>query len=98
MRAMPPQAELLSDEAVARALESLPGWDRVEDTLVKSFRFRDFAEAVRFVASLVPIADGMDHHPDVSIHWNAVELILWTHVSGGITHRDVELARAIEAR
>jgi 4a-hydroxytetrahydrobiopterin dehydratase len=93
-----PKAEILSDDAVERALAELPGWERVEDTLVKSFRFTDFGEAVAFVSSLVPIADGMDHHPDVSIHWNTVELILWTHVSGGITHRDIDLARAIESR
>lgn len=93
-----PGAELLSDEVVEKSLTDLHGWERVGDTLVKSFRFADFAEAVRFVASLVPIADGMNHHPDVSVHWNTVELILWTHVSGGITQRDLDLAHAIESR
>ena len=48
--------------------------------------------------ALVPIADGMDHHPDVSVHWNTVELILWTHTTGGITQRDIDLAKAIESR
>jgi 4a-hydroxytetrahydrobiopterin dehydratase len=92
------KAELLSEESIEKALTDLPGWERVEDTLVKSFRFRDFAAAVAFVDALVPIADGMDHHPDVSVHWNTVELILWTHTTGGITQRDIDLAKAIESR
>ena len=94
---MPP-AELLTEEAIEKALTDLPGWERIEDTLVKTFRFKDFSAAVGFVSTIAPIADGLDHHPDVSIHWNTVELILWTHTTGGITHKDIDLAHAIESR
>lgn len=93
-----PQPPLLAPEEVDAKLAGLPGWERVAETIVKAFTFADFAAAVGFVASLVPIADGMNHHPDVQINWNRVELILWTHVSGGITERDFKLAEAIEAR
>ncbi len=43
-------------------------------------------------------AEAMNHHPDVAIHWNEVTLTLWTHASGGLTHRDFDLARAIEEK
>jgi 4a-hydroxytetrahydrobiopterin dehydratase len=92
-----PNPPLLDADAVREALRGLDGWDREGDALTKTFRFHDFAAAVRFIDSLVPVADGMDHHPDVGIHWDSVRLSLWTHVSGGITERDVRLAHAIEA-
>jgi 4a-hydroxytetrahydrobiopterin dehydratase len=92
-----PKAKILSQEEIDAALTALTGWEQVEDTLVKQFVRPDFAAAVVFVSSLVPIADSLDHHPDVHIHWGTVELVLWTHVSGGITERDFALARAIDA-
>jgi 4a-hydroxytetrahydrobiopterin dehydratase len=91
-----PKAPLLSEEEVARALAGLPGWQRAGDALVKRFRFRDFRAALSFVNRVAEPAEAMNHHPDVAIHWNEVTLTLWTHASGGITARDVELAQAIE--
>lgn len=92
-----PMPPLLPHDEISIALRDLPGWEQVTDTLVKRFTFRDFASAVGFVSRLVPIADKLDHHPDVQIHWDTVELILWTHRSGGITERDIVLAHAIES-
>ncbi|MCA1834499.1 MAG: 4a-hydroxytetrahydrobiopterin dehydratase [Actinomycetota bacterium] len=92
-----PQAKLLGQDDIDRLLETVLGWEQVEDTLVKQFAFKDFEAAVQFVSSLVPVADKLDHHPDVHIHWNTVELVLWTHVTGGITERDFELAQAIDS-
>ena len=91
-----PRARLLSDEEVDAGLQSLPGWERRGDRIVKTFRFRDFREAVAFVQRLVEPSDEQDHHPDVAIHWDRVELSLWTHASGGLTGRDLRLAATIE--
>lgn len=91
-----PKAPLLTDEDIARGVATLRAWRREGDALVKSFTFAGFAEAVAFVAGLVEPSDERDHHPDVLIHWNEVTLRLWTHASGGITARDLELARAID--
>ena len=88
--------DVLDARTIDGQLSSLPGWERIGDAILKQFVFGDFGEAVRFVTSLLPIADGMDHHPDVQIHWNTVELMLWTHSAGGITDRDLKLAHAIE--
>lgn len=91
-----PAAPLLSDEEIAERLRALRGWLRVGDTLVKTFRFDDFTEAVAFVDRLVEPANAQNHHPDVTIHWNEVTLSLWTHASGGLTERDVRLATTID--
>lgn len=91
-----PTAPRLTDEEIAGRLGSLAGWERHGDALRKSFRLKDFADAVRFVVRLVGPADEQNHHPDVAIHWNEVTLTLWTHASGGVTERDFRLAATID--
>jgi 4a-hydroxytetrahydrobiopterin dehydratase len=93
-----PKAPLLQTEEIDRLVAGLPGWERAGDTLVKQFRFTDFAEALGFVNRIAEPAERMNHHPDVAIHWNEVTLTLWTHASGGLTAKDFELARAVEER
>lgn len=93
-----PKAPLLDDEAIARAIAGLRGWERSGDAIVKRFDFKDFAEALAFVNRIAEPAESMNHHPDVVIHWNEVTLTLWTHASGGLTHKDFALAAAIEER
>ena len=91
-----PAAPLLSDEEIRERVRGLAHWEVRERTLVRSFTFANFAEAVSFVSSLVAPADEQNHHPDVTIHWNEVTLSLWTHASGGITERDLALAQTID--
>lgn len=69
------------------------GWTEVDGALERTFRFRDFAEALAFVNRVGAAAEQANHHPDVSIHWNTVTLRWWTHVENAITERDLELAR-----
>ncbi len=68
------------------------GWKEVDKALEREFRFRDFAAALAFVNRVAELADRENHHPDISIHWNQVKLRWWTHVEGGVTERDHELA------
>lgn len=91
-----PKAPLLTDEEIEGSLAGLPGWKRTGDTIVKTFTFKNFLEALAFVNRIAEPAEAMNHHPDVAIHWNKVTLTLWTHASGGLTARDIDLARAIE--
>jgi 4a-hydroxytetrahydrobiopterin dehydratase len=93
-----PKAPLLDAEEVTRALVELPGWQRAAEMLVKPFSFKNFVDALAFVNRIAEPAEAMNHHPDVKIHWNEVTLELWTHASGGITQKDIDLARAIEER
>jgi 4a-hydroxytetrahydrobiopterin dehydratase len=69
------------------------GWNEVRGALQRGFRFKDFSEAVAFVIRLAEAAEAADHHPDISISWNAVTVRWWTHTKRAITERDVELAK-----
>ena len=81
------------------ALAALPGWtfDAERDAIAKSFRFRDFGEAFAFMTRVALEAEKADHHPDWSNVWNRVDILLTTHSAGGLTGRDVALARRIDA-
>lgn len=70
----------------------LSGWDEVDGALQRTFRFRDFSEALAFVNRVGALAEAENHHPDVAIRWNAVTLRWWTHSAGAITARDHDLA------
>ena len=87
----------LSDKEIHAALEDLDGWERAGETIRKTFRLRDFVDAVGFVDRLVEPAEEMGHHPDVEISWNRVAISLTTHSQGGLTPADFELARRIDA-
>ncbi len=88
--------QLLSDEAVKEALETLE-WRREGDELVKIVTRKDFASALDFVNQVGVLAEKRDHHPDIAISWNKVTLRLSTHSAGGLTELDLELAKAIDA-
>ncbi len=87
---------LLSAEELAAALRALPGWELREGKLQRVLTFADFAEAFAFMTRVAREAERLDHHPDWSNVWNRVAIALWTHDSGGLTQRDVELAQRIE--
>ena len=74
-------------------MDSPDGWSEIDGALERTFRLRDFAEAMAFVNRVANLAEEMDHHPDIAIHWNRVTLRWWTHTRGAITERDHELAR-----
>ena len=80
------------------ALENLPGkWALAEDakSIHQSFKFKSFAEAWSFMSHVSLLAEKMDHHPDWSNSYNKVEISLSSHDSGGVTQRDLDLAKAI---
>jgi len=81
------------------ALAGLSGWSVVEgrDAIHKNFRFADFNAAFGFMTRVALTAEKMDHHPEWSNVYNRVEIALATHEAGGITERDIRLARFIDA-
>jgi 4a-hydroxytetrahydrobiopterin dehydratase len=87
---------LLDDSEIEARLADHPGWERSGDAIVKSFDRGDFVGAVRFVDSLVPAAEEMNHHPDVEISWSKVTMTLSSHSAGGLTESDFELAAKID--
>lgn len=87
----------LSQPQIDDAMQKLPGWKRNGDAVTKQFQFDDFAASMTFVNRVAELAEEADHHPDIDIRYNKVTLLLSTHSAGGLTNKDVELARQIEA-
>ncbi len=85
-----PQAEL------DRSLRELPGWIVQNDAITKTFKHTSFAEAIVFVNAVAHLAELADHHPDIDIRYTNVTITLTTHDQGGITEKDVALARSID--
>jgi 4a-hydroxytetrahydrobiopterin dehydratase len=87
---------VLNDDEIEARLSELHGWKRDGDALKRQCKFDDFQASVDFVNRITPVAEDMNHHPDICISWNTVDLTLSTHSEGGITGDDFELARQID--
>ena len=91
--------ETLKGEARTAALGGLDGWVEADDVdaIRKSFYFADFSEAFAFMARVAIKAEEMDHHPEWFNAYNRVEILLTTHDAGGLSARDIKLARLIDS-
>lgn len=88
---------VLSEQRARELLGQLDGWSIEEGPrLVRTFRFRDFAEALRFVNRVGEIAEAEDHHPSVTLAWGMARVRLWTHVVKGLTENDFILAAKVD--
>ncbi len=87
----------LSDAEISTALQELDGWSRDGDKLLREYRFADFVAAFGFMAGAALVAERMNHHPEWFNVYGTVRVHLATHDAGGITRKDVELARAMDA-
>lgn len=88
----------LDDEAVAAALQELPGWTVQEGKLHKEFKFASFAAAMGWMMQMAIVIDKLDHHPEWFNVYNRVRVDLVTHDLGNvISNLDVDLARRMEA-
>ena len=88
----------LSEEAARTLLSAVPLWSLGEKgtRLSRRFEFRNFVEAMEFVNRVADLAEAQGHHPDIAIHWNKVDLLLWTHAIGGLHENDFILAARID--
>ena len=80
-------------------LDVVPGWTKTQgeiDKIEKSFKFKDFNEAMIFVNNVAEIAEEQGHHPDILIQWNKVTLTLWTHAIKGLHENDFIIAAKID--
>ena len=90
-------ADTLSDAQIEQACARLEGWAREGGEIVKWYELPSFPEAIAFVGRIADAAEAADHHPDLDIRYRRVRVALSTHDSGGITEKDVALAKEIEA-
>ena len=86
---------VLSSEQLDTAVKSLgEGWAVRDGALRKEYRFADFAAAMSFANRIAAAAEEADHHPDMMVGWGRVELAWASHDVGGISDRDIEMARS----
>ena len=74
------------------ALAQVPAWTRRGAVIRRTYEFKDFVAAMRFVNAVAKLAEKANHHPDIDIRWNRVTLALTTHDVGGLTGKDFALA------
>lgn len=87
------------DEAgIQSALAALPNWKRTGEVISRTYEFKDFPEAMKFVNAVAELAEQAQHHPDIDVRWNKVTLALTTHDAGGLTEKDFATARACDAQ
>ena len=88
----------LDDQAREQALQDLPHWtyDESAQGIRRNLTFRDFADAFGFMTRVAIVAEKADHHPEWFNVYNRVEILLTTHDAGGLSQRDIDLAKAIE--
>ena len=91
--------ERLDEQARERELAGLPDWQHEpkRDAITRAFKFGDFNEAFGFMTRVALLAEKADHHPEWSNVYNRVEILLTTHDAGGLSARDIALAKAINA-
>jgi 4a-hydroxytetrahydrobiopterin dehydratase len=90
------KVKLTDDELHALLLEQ-PEWTQRDGKLVREWTFQDFEQAMEFVKRVAVLAELAQHHPDIDIRYNRVELALVSHDAGGITARDARMARQLSA-
>jgi 4a-hydroxytetrahydrobiopterin dehydratase len=90
-------AEPLNQDQIDQAIQSdLPGWHYEQDMLKTTIKFDNFKEAISFIVRVAFHAEQMQHHPDIDIRFNRVDIAMTSHDSGSkVTQKDIDLAKAI---
>jgi 4a-hydroxytetrahydrobiopterin dehydratase len=86
--------EKLTGEQIEKQIS---GWKIEEDEIEKVFEFSDFPSAIDFVNKVAKVAEELNHHPDIQIHYNKVEIDLTTHEIGAVSQKDVDVASRIDS-
>jgi 4a-hydroxytetrahydrobiopterin dehydratase len=91
-----PPVQKLDEAKIPAALALIPNWQLNEGKITRTFQFKDFPAAIKFVQAVAVLAEQAWHHPDIDIRWNKVTLTLTTHDAGGLTEKDFALARQFD--
>jgi len=87
----------LRPEIIQERIKKIPEWELNEDSISRSFEFDEYQFAIDFVNTIAEIAEEAQHHPDISINYTNVTLVLTTHSKGGLTDSDFEVALRIDS-
>ena len=96
-RPCPPGTAALERATFEPLLEQIPAWGVTGGRLARTIRFASFLEAIRFVDKLATLAEDEQHHPDLHVLYDRVEIVLWTHTVGGLSHNDFIVAAKVDA-
>lgn len=90
--------ERLQGAARIKAVQGLDGWAEVDgrDALHKTYRFKNFRQALGFMVQAGLVAEKMDHHPEWTNVYGRVDVTLTTHSAHGVTDLDIQLARKMD--
>ncbi|MBI4452472.1 4a-hydroxytetrahydrobiopterin dehydratase [Candidatus Woesearchaeota archaeon] len=86
----------LEEKKINEFLKEIPGWKLKDGHLYKKLKFADFSESIKFVNSIAGIAESEGHHPDFCVHYDKVEIEIWTHAINGLSENDFILAAKID--
>jgi len=86
----------LNASQLKTALAQMPDWRKRGAAITRTFQFKDFLAAMKFVNAVARLAEKAWHHPDIDIRWNKVTLTLTTHSEGGLTEKDFKLAQKFD--
>jgi 4a-hydroxytetrahydrobiopterin dehydratase len=86
----------LSPTQIQDEIKSLPGWEYKDEAISKLYRFKEFMDGIRFINRVAEMAEAADHHPDILVNYTRVTFKCTTHSDGGVTEKDIRLARQIE--
>jgi 4a-hydroxytetrahydrobiopterin dehydratase len=87
----------MTEAEIVDALRQVPEWSEINGAIQRTFQFKDFVEAMKFVNQVAEAAERAQHHPDILVRWNKVTLTINTHDAGGITAKDFDLAKRADA-
>ena len=86
----------LSSSQIKSALAAVPEWRKTGAAISRTYQFKNFAVAIKFVNAVAKLAEMAWHHPDIDIRWNKVTLTLTSHDAGGLTEKDFKLAGTLD--
>ena len=87
---------LLNDQEILTSLATIDGWQKEGNEIKKTFKTKNFVETMGLVNKIALLSERADHHPDLGVHYSKVVVSLSTHSEGGITEKDINLAKEIE--
>lgn len=86
----------LDDAAIEAEIEALPNWKREGDAIVRKYEADSVRAAVAIIGRIADVAEGANHHPDLTWTWRFLTIAFTTHDAGGLTKRDFHVARVVE--
>jgi 4a-hydroxytetrahydrobiopterin dehydratase len=86
---------ILTESAIEENLKQLSGWNYNNRVIERLFQFPNFLDAMQFVNRVAEAAEKANHHPDIDIRYNKVTMLLTSHDVGGVTSRDLRMAKKI---